>query len=337
MAAAGATSAGSGSSTRADRRRRFSAPDRWRRTVPRRRPRSGGPMRPTRSPSSSANWSRRTASTAPNRLQPAKSRGASWARPEPATSCGSAAAAASQPTVGVRRGQAGEHIDAAAGVDRLADQVQAVDGHQRLVPELPEHPHRATAGVAALEFAPTGLEGCRGLVALRGTPQQHADAAQRVGDALRLADLALVDRQAERAQARLVALVQAAVPNQNQVGLQLDDGFEVERERVAHDGQGARRRGMVAVADDASQGVAAARGKHDLGQVRPEADHPTRRGRQRDRMTVVVDHLRPGMGTCRPHGQGKREQPAPHADLGSKSHCAATWHCGHCGLRAWHT
>lgn len=238
---------------------------------------------------------------------------------------------------GGEEGQAGEHIDAAAGVDRLADQVQAVDGHQRLVPELPEHPHRATAGVAALEFAPTGLEGCRGLVALRGTPQQHADAAQRVGDALRLADLALVDRQAERAQARLVALVQAAVPNQNQVGLQLDDGFEVERERVAHDGQGARRRGMVAVADDASQGVAAARGKHDLGQVRPEADHPTRRGRQRDRMTVVVDHLRPGMGTCRPHGQGKREQPAPHADLGSKSHCAATWHCGHCGLRAWHT
>ena len=46
---------------------------------------------------------------------------------------------------GRQQRQRGEDVDAAAQVHRLADQVLAVDRHQRLVPQLPEHTHRRAA------------------------------------------------------------------------------------------------------------------------------------------------------------------------------------------------
>jgi hypothetical protein len=169
--------------------------------------------------------------------------------------------------------------------------------------------------------------------------EQGAEAAQRVGDALCVADLGLVNRKAQRAQPRLVALVQAAAPDQHEVGFEFGDALEVDGMRIADDGHSSSRVGEVAVADGADECVAAADGKGEFGQVRAEADDTLGRRGEHDGAAGVVGDAHLGARYKRREGDDQREQQAHHGAgvFGSNAHCAATWHCQHNGFLATQT
>ena len=214
----------------------------------------------------------------------------------------------------------------------------AVDRHQRLAPQLEEHAHRLALRVHGAQRGPVALHFPRDKVRGGAGAHQRAERAQRARNAFDITDLALEHRQAESAQLRLLPIVEPAAPHQHQVGLQLGDGLEIQREGVAHHRQPRCGLGIVAVAHHAHHGGATAGGEGELRQMRRQADHALRRAGQGDRLTGIVG----GLDVLRDRGRAGSKQRGGkqclHARVfGSNSHQRATAHCGHSGLRAWHT
>jgi hypothetical protein len=116
---------------------------------------------------------------------------------------------------------------------------------------------------------------------------QQADAFQFAGDILDAIGLGQVHRQAQRTQPGHRCRRVAALPAEDQVGLEGDDGFQIER-MAAHPGQNLGCRRVVAVLRRADHPVSRSGGEQQFGDVRRQTyDAPGRR-RQPDASAAGV-------------------------------------------------
>ncbi|KGD46025.1 hypothetical protein DO72_5763 [Burkholderia pseudomallei] len=205
-----------------------------------------------------------------------------------------------------------EHVAPAAQRDHVAHDVIAVQRDERFVPRLEEHRDGRLVRVARAQLRdspPVRVgRGRRDLV----RAQQQAELVERCGDIVEMPWLAEVKRNAERAQPLGLVLGVAVAPDDDQIGLERRDPFEIER-LVRADARNRLRGGrVVAVRHRADELRAAARRIDQLGHVRREAhDAPCGRG-ERDRVPGVV-----GDGDVRMRG-GERMRACARAEEGGE-------------------
>ncbi len=176
-----------------------------------------------------------------------------------------------------RQRQRREHVVAAARRDRLRNEVAAADRVERLVPDFVEHAQlRRRSRIAR----PAPHAGARNSAAAGSRDRRRAreraellDVVRDARDRLRIADEHRDVLRAQRGELRR----RRVRPRDDEVRRERHDALQVERRRVAHARQRPRRRGPVAVRDDADHGAAGARGEQQFGRVRREADDALRR------------------------------------------------------------
>ncbi len=184
--------------------------------------------------------------------------------------------------------QGGENVLAAAEADGVADDLLAVDGHQRLLPYLVEDPQLRPRRIAGGKLRVACAEGGGGGIGDGFGAGQTTVGLQGGGDILDTVRLRQVDRQPQRAQLGDGGGQVAALPADDEVGLERRHGFEIDL-RIAAD---ARQRlgggGPVAVFDGADDALARAGGEQHLGHVRRQADDALRRTLQAQLGAAVV-------------------------------------------------
>ncbi len=170
-----------------------------------------------------------------------------------------------------------EQVLGAADAQRIADHLASADGVQRPVPDLVEHLQRlvppVALGQAPHAFAEPGRQPLAGL----GLAQCLAQRSQLPSQFVEVVRFGDEEGDAEIAQALQLRLGHAARPDQDQIGLQLEQAFEVDLAVAADGRQVPDRRRPFAAVQHADQAVRGAEFEHAIGQRRRQADHPLRR------------------------------------------------------------
>ena len=142
-----------------------------------------------------------------------------------------------------QRRQVGENVPGAAQLERFVNRAATVHAERRRRLGLVEGAQRRAVTVALAQ----GLEPRAKIIdGLRGTrcADVHTDLFERDADAVQIADRNRLDRETETTQTLDGRSRRTAVPGQHQVGLQAQQGFEVDAERVA---DGAEEQGGAVV------------------------------------------------------------------------------------------
>ena len=199
----------------------------------------------------------------------------------------------------------------------------AVDRHQRLGPDLVEHPHRRPAAIALAQGGEPRLEVPRRRVGDGLGAREPADEAQDAGDVLRPSRFGGEHLHAARLEPVEIGRAVAARPHEREIGLERRDLFEVDLAVIGDDRQARRFRREVAVGGDADHLGAGPRGEGDLGEMRRERHDARRRARKHDLAPAIVGDPDVGDRGLRRRERGRGDEHPPHRPASSSR--AAAW------------
>ena len=164
----------------------------------------------------------------------------------------------------------------------------ATEGHQRRLPYLVIHRHRARLTVLITQcfHGPAKLANHR-LGSLFAT-QQLADIQHSAGNIVQVAGLVDIDVKSQGFEPVDHALPIAAQPYQHQIRLILQQGLIIDFIVGANHRQGFCRCGEIAPGHGSGHLVPTTHGIHQLGQVRRHGDHPLGRALEHKLFTDII-------------------------------------------------
>jgi hypothetical protein len=166
--------------------------------------------------------------------------------------------------------------------------VSAAHRHERLRPDRVEHPHPGRFRVALAQLPDAALEFRRRAPRFRPRSGQVADRPQGAADVVEPARLGDEDRVPQPVQSLVIARAVAALPREDEIGLEQDDALQIHVHRVPHLRQGRRPGRQGGVARHAHQAASRPGGERHLGEAGRYRDDALRGPGQRDGAPGVV-------------------------------------------------
>lgn len=203
----------------------------------------------------------------------------------------------------------------------------AIDGHQRLVPDLIEYCHRPATcvGRAQLGFPSTKCAG--GRYCDQFSTGKLAKLFNRSRNVIKPTQLVIKYRDPELQKPLDLALRVSVQPNYDQVGFERNNSLQIELRTISDARNALRRRWIIGVSDCTNHALAGTGSKQQLGDMRRKTDDPPRRLRERyASAAIIVETDLSGMcGTGKRHrgGERKSESQCPHAVPVSNAAAAA--------------
>lgn len=185
-------------------------------------------------------------------------------------------------------GQRGIGVGAAAQAYDFTEQMSAIDGHQRPLPDLVKNADRTGIAVAFLDLLQFAAECGGSELRLRGGARQLADGFDLPGDVVEVTRFGDVKRDAKIFQEGEIARRVTTAPGDHQIGAQLQQTFPVRLAVAANLRQLAGGDGVVAKGADADQLLPGTSGEYQLGEVGGECNDAPRRLGQDDFPSKVV-------------------------------------------------
>ena len=203
----------------------------------------------------------------------------------------------------------GKDVAASAEGDGLADQLFAVDGHQRSMPYFIEDPYRRCTCVAVTQSLQPFTKSFCELVGNRVGARQPAQRLDLFGDIVEPSGFADENGESQRTQPFDVPGAVAALPGQNQIRLQGDDRLEIQA-GVVTDARDLFRLGwVVAVTHGPHQRIARPGGEQVFGVMRRQTDDASGGLRKADHIAERILHhdLRPHLVAHQGYNECKHE------------------------------
>ena len=179
-------------------------------------------------------------------------------------------------------------VDGAAGVQGVRDDVGTVQGIERAVPDLVEHPHWRISASTHGQAGKSRAQPRRYRTGDDIGAHQRAQALEAAGDVIQRARLTEKKRNTQPAQLRHLGWRAALFPHHDQIGLQSDEALDIELVGIADTGDGKCLLRVIAIIDGAHDPGAAAGRKQQFGQMGGHRNDTHRRMGQAQQIAVII-------------------------------------------------